>query len=263
VTAPPGLRIVLFTAEGSHKVTQMLDAWAHWRFRPAAVFVEGVASPPFSARLRAKVRADGVIGLLRRATRVAPGRSEGPSDGTPNSSFDTACRELEIPVIRVGALASPQALDAVRALRPDLAIHAGAGILRAPVLAVPRLGTLNAHMGILPDYRGMNVAEWAVLRGDAVGCTVHLIDPGIDTGDIIRVDRVDLEGVKTIAELRAAVDRRQIELLGEVVREIAVSGQIPARRPQTAAEGRQYFRMHPLLREMVTGRLSRQAAVNR
>ena len=113
---------------------------------------------------------------------------------------------------------------------------------------MPRLGTLNAHMGLLPMYRGMNVAEWAALNGEPVGCTVHFIDPGIDTGAIVAVRPVDTSDVASIAGLRARVDAAQIALLGEVVRLVCRTGSRPEARPQRGDEGRQYFRMHPELR---------------
>jgi methionyl-tRNA formyltransferase len=47
--------------------------------------------------------------------------------------------------------------------------------LRQPLIDCFRFGVLNAHMGLLPGYRGINVAEWAALEGAPVGCTVHLI----------------------------------------------------------------------------------------
>src|SRR5688572_8975324 len=74
------------------------------------------------------------------------------------------CRSVGIAVIEVGPLDSRESVDAVRASARDLAIHAGAGILRRAILDIPRLGTLNAHMGILPRYRRMNVAEWSRLK---------------------------------------------------------------------------------------------------
>src|SRR5436309_2693224 len=66
---------------------------------------------------------------------------------------------------------------------------------RAPgccaVIEAFRLGILNAHIGVLPAYRGMNVAEWAALEGGSVGCSVHFIDTGIDTGPILATRGVD------------------------------------------------------------------------
>ena len=91
----------------------------------------------------------------------------------------------------------------------------------------------------------MNVTEWARFNGDPVGCTVHLIDPGIDTGDILCVRAVNVNDGVNIPQLRTLVDRAQIELLGEVVRFIARSGALPPHRSQQPEEGVQFFRMHP------------------
>ena len=161
-------------------------------------------------------------------------------------------------MIHVGPLSDPKSVDAVSRLDADILIHAGAGILRRGVLSAPKLGTLNAHMGILPRYRGMNVAEWAGLEGSTVGCTVHLINEGIDTGDIIAVAEVDSESADSIFSLRALVDDAQIALLGRVVRWIVESGTLPPARPQSAGEGRQYFEMHAELRGLLEQKLAAQ-----
>src|SRR5262249_38597239 len=116
--------------------------------------------------------------------------------------------------------------------------------LRAPILAVPRLGTLNAHMGLLPFYRGMNVTEWAAFNGDPVGCTAHLIDAGIDTGPIVCVQEVVTTGARTVVELRTRVDEAQIALLGRVVRYASTTGTLPLLWEQAPSIGRQFFRMH-------------------
>jgi folate-dependent phosphoribosylglycinamide formyltransferase PurN len=94
----------------------------------------------------------------------------------------------------------------------------------------------------------MNVAEWAAFHGDQVGCTVHVIDPGIDTGDILFCRAVPTGDATGIAELRARVDAAQLAALGEVLQWIARTGQLPPGRRQTASEGVQYFTLHPELR---------------
>jgi methionyl-tRNA formyltransferase len=150
----------------------------------------------------------------------------------------------------------------VRAMRErgfDLFIHAGAGILRKPLLAVPRLGTLNTHMGLLPRYRGMNVAEWAALEGEPVGVTVHLLDSGIDTGPIIATREVAVAAAD-VTGLRAQIDAAQLALLGEVVGDIVRTGALPRPRHQQAHSGRQYFRMHPDLKAVLERRLARAVA---
>jgi folate-dependent phosphoribosylglycinamide formyltransferase PurN len=246
-------RVVLYASTISDKVRRMVTAWSQWGFRPAAVVVERWPERSITRRLQEKLRDEGLDGLARRVWRRARYSNSAlvqPSVKTASrESTVEYCRSAGIPAIEVGPLDSKQAVDAVRALAPDLAIHAGAGILRSAILDVPRLGTLNAHMGILPRYRGMNVAEWSRLQGDVVGCTVHLIDEGIDTGDIICCRAVSVGGVRSIAELRSAVDQAQIELLGEVVQYVVSSNSLPPRRAQTSGEGHQYFVMHPDLVE--------------
>lgn len=59
-------------------------------------------------------------------------------------------------------------------------------IIRPPLLSAPPLGFINCHAGALPKYRGRNVLNWAIINDEPeFGVTVHYIDEGIDTGDII------------------------------------------------------------------------------
>ena len=59
-------------------------------------------------------------------------------------------------------------------------------IMRPRMFNLPRLGTINCHAGMLPFYRGRSVLNWALINDEpTVGITVHFIDDGIDTGDII------------------------------------------------------------------------------
>jgi methionyl-tRNA formyltransferase len=273
------LRVVLYARDTSAKVAQMVDGWSSWGFRPAAVVIETPPIPPAARRLIDRVREDGLRVLARRIPLLRdmmrhrlfetrpPGRSPGVTGDAHLPDVEAFCRARRIPVTRVGRLDTPAAIASVTALRPDLAIHAGAGILRAPLLTIPRLGTLNAHMGILPRYRGVNVAEWARFGGGPVGCTVHLIDAGIDTGHILCVREISPDSATSIAALRAAVDREQIRALGQVVRWIVEAGTLPPRRAQHEHEGQQFFRMHPdlatvLERELAPGASRGRAGVN-
>jgi folate-dependent phosphoribosylglycinamide formyltransferase PurN len=105
--------------------------------------------------------------------------------------------------------------------------------------------------------RGMNVAEWSALIGQPVGCTIHLIDTGIDTGDVLLFTPVDVREATSVDHLRQLVDRQQIASLGEVVRWVFEHGELPPRRTQTADEGRQYFAMHTEIRDRFDAALER------
>lgn len=75
----------------------------------------------------------------------------------------------------------------VTALQPDLIwCSSYSMILRPEVLGVPRLGGINVHGALLPEYRGSNPLQWAILEGETVtGVTLHEMSAGIDEGAII------------------------------------------------------------------------------
>src|SRR5207249_2905334 len=129
-----------------------------------------------------------------------------PDEAEPVRDF---CAHHHIPMVEVATTTDPVALQAIEAIKPDLLVHAGAGLVRQPLLVLSRLGMINAHMGLLPLYRGLNVTEWTAFNGDPIGCTVQMIDQGIDTGDIIIVRPVDVREARDIAGLMAIVDAAQ------------------------------------------------------
>ena len=250
-------RIVLYTAEGSAKPAQMLRAWGGRGIEPVALVVERPPLRSVATRLAERLRRDGFRAIGQRLLRRgAPAEAEPGGGEAMAVDARTEAADRGIPVVEVASLRDQRGRAAVRALAPDVAVHAGAGILDRALLGIPRLGTLNAHMGLLPRYRGMNVAEWAALAGDPVGCSVYRVDPGIDTGDILCVRRVDPVEVRDIEALRARVDAAQLELLGEVLVHVLATGDLPPGRPQAAGEGVQFFRMHADLKALLGERLA-------
>jgi methionyl-tRNA formyltransferase len=135
-------------------------------------------------------------------------------------------------------------------------------LLRRPLIDAFRLGVLNAHMGLLPAHRGVNVAEWAALEGATIGCTVHWIDTGIDTGPILATQEIDTAGCRSIEALRDTVDRAQLALLGDVVGSI-VGGKVPEPLEPAGPTGPQCFRMHQDLAAILEGRLLSAQAPHR
>lgn len=143
------------------------------------------------------------------------------------------------------------------ATAPDVLVLAGADIVPPEVLAIPEVATINPHYGLLPRYRGMNVAEWSVFHDDPVGVTVHAVDAGIDTGDIIGRETVDVVPGDTLASIRSKQQALSAELLVRVVRQLGDG--TAERTPQLPEEGRQFYRMHPELRAAVERKLAHGA----
>ena len=264
VRLPQKPRVVFYTTTSSVKPYQVLSETDRWGFAPAAIIVETGVPVSFTQRLNRKLRGEGVVGVFRSllagARLVAPAAASRTTEKTMTVLPQQVCNERGIPIWMVQSVNTPEAVRIISSLGADLAVNVGGGILRKPVLGVPKFGTLNAHMGLLPCYRGMNVAEWAALNMDRVGCTVHYVDTGIDTGAIIATRSVDRRTAASISELRALVDCAQIHLLSEVLELIFSSQTMPVVRMQTVEEGVQFFSMCDELKCFLEGTLRRSSA---
>lgn len=92
------------------------------------------------------------------------------------------------PISALNGINKPEGLQTLGTSEPDLVLSIRyGGILRDEAIAVPPLGVINLHSGLLPAYRGVMATFRALLAGDSsLGTTVHYIrDAGIDTGEII------------------------------------------------------------------------------
>jgi folate-dependent phosphoribosylglycinamide formyltransferase PurN len=178
--------------------------------------------------------------------------------GLQGTTLTGLARSRSIPLVKVKNLNSPDSVEFLRRCRPDIIAYTGGGLIRKPVLETPTLGVLNAHWGILPDYRGMNVIEWPLLEGrhtePGCGITVHFMDTGVDTGPIILTRRIPIRSDDTHRALRARFEKPTVEMMIEAIRQ-ARDGVLQA-RPQSEQEGRQYYVMHPRVLELFRQRLA-------
>jgi hypothetical protein len=152
------------------------------------------------------------------------------------------------------------AADSIARLRewaPDLIIFTGGNILRKPLLAVPRLGALNVHLGLLPEIRGMSSPEWSLLKQIPLGITIHYIDGGIDTGPILqRSEFPDAKRCGSLRELRNRLIAFGIEQAGNVVSALD-RGEVSATPQPDQDKDNQFFVMHEGLQTQAAERLAR------
>jgi methionyl-tRNA formyltransferase len=140
-----------------------------------------------------------------------------------------------VPLLHTDAINGPETVAFLERLAPDLVLVNGTQLLREPVLALKPLlrhGIVNLHTGLSPYSRGANCNLYMILEGhpELVGVTVHHIDPGIDSGDIIRSAQVPLEPGDNFETIDVRSFHVGIELLLAGAREL-VEGRA-ARVPQ-------------------------------
>lgn len=101
--------------------------------------------------------------------------------------LEGVCKLLQVPLLRAKKINSDEVYESVKQVRPDLCVISHfERLIKEPILSIPKLGFINLHPSLLPNYRGMAPQHWPIINGDKeAGITVHYVDEGTDTGDII------------------------------------------------------------------------------
>lgn len=131
-------------------------------------------------------------------------------------TFNQIARSLSSTLTTLDDVNQETGLEKLRSFNPDLMISIRFGkILQNDAIGIPRIGTLNLHSGILPQYRGVMASFWSILQGDEeIGTTLHWIsDSGIDTGAIISIKKHRVTAASYFAHVHKLYEQgaKQIE----------------------------------------------------
>lgn len=109
---------------------------------------------------------------------------------TRDSVLCNLSEDYDIPLFCVPNINSDEFIDTMRDVNSDLFVSMSFNqIFKTTMINLPPLKTINCHAGKLPFYRGRNILNWALINDEKeFGITVHYVDEGIDTGDIILQD---------------------------------------------------------------------------
>lgn len=112
-------------------------------------------------------------------------------------------RRHGIPVLQTTKIKSTDFLEELAAVDADIFVVVAFGrILPAEVLALPPLGTINVHGSLLPKYRGAAPIQRALIKGESeTGVTIMQMDEGMDTGDILLMEKMSINDDDTSGSL--------------------------------------------------------------
>lgn len=219
--------------------------------------------PPVQERLGRFRRAP--LDVLRESVeqRVRTARMERSEAEIATLLFGGAPPHVEATPIPVSELHAPRTLERLRALEPDLLFLSGAPVLRPELFGLARLGTVNLHYGVAPEYRGEDTLFWPLVRADheRLGVTLHTVDQGVDTGRLLAhgfPERRGGEGetelwaasaqlgarlaVRLLDALRRALDGGMGDVVARAMHGIGDDVTRPLSGVPQPAGGRQYFR---------------------
>ena len=157
---------------------------------------------------------------------------------------------------RVPSVNAPETLAVLSALRPAVVVVSGTRIIGREVLDQVPARFVNLHAGITPAYRGVHGGYWALADGrpEACGVSIHLVDPGIDTGGVLARAPIrpgPRDDFTTYPLLQFAAG---LPLLVDVVKRLE-AGEAP--QPLAAEAGPSRLYSHPTLSQYLYYRLKR------
>jgi methionyl-tRNA formyltransferase len=128
--------------------------------------------------------------------------------------YEWLCDRGSVDVLSL--LTTKEQLNLVEKLQPDIVVSVGyRHILPEKILSIPERGCINLHPAYLPYNRGANPNVWSIIEDTPAGVTLHYMDDGIDTGDIIARKKVETSFNDTGKSLYQRLEQAQFELFTE------------------------------------------------
>ncbi len=176
-----------------------------------------------------------VVGVVTQ-----PDRPVGRGKKIEETPVKICAKAHGIPVYQFERLRRKEGREALEALAPDLCVTAAFGqILSQRLLDIPKMGTVNVHASLLPEYRGSAPINWAIYYGEkTAGVTTMLTDAGIDTGDMLLRSETQIGENETAGELTERLSKMGAQLLIETLRAME-EGNCPREKQDEAKSSHQ------------------------
>ena len=178
-----------------------------------------MGTPDFAvASLAALVEAGyNIVGVI-----TAPDKPAGRGMKLQESAVKKYAVENGLRLLQPEKLKAPAFLDELKNLNADIQVVVAFRMLPEVVWNMPPMGTINLHGSLLPQYRGAAPINWAVINGEKeTGITIMLMDKGIDTGDILLQEKIQIGEDETAGELHDRMKEIGGQLLVRTVEGLA------------------------------------------
>jgi methionyl-tRNA formyltransferase len=153
---------------------------------------------------------------LRKQTQVAAVVMHSAERGKFSNEIRASAAAAGAEIFSADSLRDPDGLKKIAATKPDMGFSIMFGYLLKPdfLSLLPR-GCLNLHPAFLPFNRGAHPNVWSIVDRTPAGVTVHFIDEGVDTGDIVCQKKVPILATDTGESLYHKLESAGLELLQE------------------------------------------------
>lgn len=153
------------------------------------------------------------------ATFTQPDRPRGRGQKMQPPPVKELALAHNIPVFQPNRVRTPEVIEQIRQLKPDLIVVVAFGqILPKDLLEVPPVGCVNVHASLLPKYRGAAPLNWCIVNGEQeTGVTTMLMDVGLDTGPMLLKASLPIDPDEGIQSLHDRMSVVGAELLSKTI----------------------------------------------
>lgn len=159
------------------------------------------------------------------------------------------CKNKNLPIYIQPKFTSPsfpEFLELVSMIKPDLILsHSYSMHIPEIILNIPKFGAINIHGALLPQYRGPNPIQWALINNERMtGVTAHYMTTEFDKGPIVGQKFVPINFTDTWLDIQKNISNATEKLLNEIIPELINTGLLPSNQ-QNETIAHHYHRRHP------------------
>jgi len=168
------------------------------------------------------------------AVFTQPDRPAGRGKKITASPVKILAERLGLPVYQSEKIREAPVVETIRRLAPDCIVVVAYGqILPKEILDLPQFGCINVHASLLPAYRGAAPIHWAVINGETkTGVTTMLMDEGLDTGDMLLQQEIEIPPWATTGDIHDALKDIGAEVLIKTLSGLEKNTLRPVPQPQ-------------------------------
>ena len=171
-----------------------------------------------------------------RLVVTQPDRKKGRGQAVAYSHVKQAALNNGLELFQPESINTKESIDVLNEIAPDVIIVVAYGqILKSDVLNLPAFGCINIHASILPELRGPAPINWSIVNGDSeTGVTSMMIDEGMDSGDILQIERMALDDRIDSVTLGKTLSEMGAELLVKTLERIKAKDITPKKQDESA-----------------------------
>jgi methionyl-tRNA formyltransferase len=152
---------------------------------------------------------------------TSPDKPAGRGQKLNQSAIKTFAIQNNLPVLQPDKLKDEDFYNQLKQLNADLQIVVAFRMLPEKIWRMPRLGSINLHASLLPDYRGAAPINWAIINGEyRTGVTTFFLKHEIDTGDILYQEEILIEPNDNAGSVHDKLMQKGAQLLCKTVESI-------------------------------------------